>query len=67
MNKIKGPGVNKTLYIRQADVAAWDKAAKLLPFYKGQTVSQFCTMKIKEAVSDLEGLKPSARIRMRVR
>lgn len=48
--------MNKTLYLKPEDAAVWERAAKLLPFHRGQSVSQFCTEKIKEIVKELEAI-----------
>lgn len=45
---------NKTLYIPESDVEIWKRAAKLIPFYLDQSIRQFCSEKIRQAVEKLE-------------
>lgn len=45
---------SKTLYLKSGDADIWERAQRLLPFHLKMSVSEFCTLKIREIVEKLE-------------
>jgi hypothetical protein len=43
---------NRTVYINEDDVSAWDEAQRLLPFYQDKSLSAFIAEKVREYVKE---------------
>lgn len=50
----KRTALNKTLYVKPEDNEVWKKGMLMIPFYRGMSVSEFCTEQIRKMVAELE-------------